>query len=187
MQCRRGASGRSRSGLSGAPVPVCGTRGDCGESTDGAAGWPGGVFAEEALKKRWRDVTTHVVMTKQVLMERLCALGAAATSSPADVSRSVCTSGGDPVAGGSEGGGAGGHDDGRRARGRCRTNRRGGPICGVRRWAAAWWGSPADRTRRVGSPLAVGVRAKCSAQTANRSAPPLHVGGAAAAGVPDPG
>jgi hypothetical protein len=26
------------------------------------------------LKKRWRDGTTHVVMTKQVLMERLCAL-----------------------------------------------------------------------------------------------------------------
>ena len=27
-----------------------------------------------ALKKRWKDGTTHVVMTKQVLMERLCAL-----------------------------------------------------------------------------------------------------------------
>ncbi|MBL8752030.1 MAG: transposase [Planctomycetes bacterium] len=26
------------------------------------------------MKKRWRDGTTHVVMTKQVLMERLCAL-----------------------------------------------------------------------------------------------------------------
>ena len=26
------------------------------------------------LKKRWRDGTTHVVMTKEVLMERLCAL-----------------------------------------------------------------------------------------------------------------
>ena len=26
------------------------------------------------LKKRWRDGTTHVVMTKQVLVERLCAL-----------------------------------------------------------------------------------------------------------------
>ena len=27
-----------------------------------------------SLKKRWKDGTTHVVMTKQVLMERLCAL-----------------------------------------------------------------------------------------------------------------
>lgn len=27
-----------------------------------------------SLKRRWKDGTTHVVMTKQVLMERLCAL-----------------------------------------------------------------------------------------------------------------
>ena len=27
-----------------------------------------------SLKKRWKDGTAHVVMTKQVLMERLCAL-----------------------------------------------------------------------------------------------------------------
>ncbi|MCY2957636.1 MAG: transposase, partial [Planctomycetota bacterium] len=27
-----------------------------------------------SLKKRWKDGTTHVVMTRQVLMERLCAL-----------------------------------------------------------------------------------------------------------------
>lgn len=36
------------------------------ELSDGRIGY--------ALKKRWRDGTTAVVMTKEVLMERLCAL-----------------------------------------------------------------------------------------------------------------
>jgi hypothetical protein len=53
-----------------------------------------------SLKKRWKDGTTTVVMSKQVLMERLCAVGAAAEATPGDLSRSVGARGGDPTAGG---------------------------------------------------------------------------------------
>jgi hypothetical protein len=44
----------------------------------------GGGEVGYSLKKRWRDGTTAVVMTQDVLMERLCAASAAAAATFGD-------------------------------------------------------------------------------------------------------
>jgi hypothetical protein len=52
------------------------------------------------LKRRWKDGTTHVVMTPEVRIERLLAQVAAAEAAPGDVSRGVGAGGWAAFAGG---------------------------------------------------------------------------------------
>jgi hypothetical protein len=163
-------------------MPVCGTRGDCGESALGAAGRPRGVFAEEAVEGR-DDARGDDEAGADGAPLRA---GAAAASASGDVSRGVCAGGWDSVAGRAEGR-SGGRGAGKRVWCVCRTGRCRGPCRGGRWCGATCWSFPASRARRVGAPFAVCSGVRCAAQAANWSASPLHVGRTAAAGVPDRG